>query len=186
MCLYQFVHYARCTHPILNLNVYMVPSSFCILNKTYPTNSYFVNMVPLPFRTMNITYLLNSYRVHIMPTPIRTLFIPCPTNSYNTVPLPNLYLVHKVSTSIRTLCITNHFVLSTHRAFIYSILRNGYQPIRTLLQLRLHEVHRRHPQYFIPLHSIHTGGNLISKISFSWICMRQGRPIFLQWNRMLH
>ena len=46
-------------------------------------------------------------------------------------------------------------------------------------------LHRRHPQYFIPLHSIHTVGNLTSKISFSWICMRQGRPIFFQWNCML-
>jgi len=45
--------------------------------------------------------------------------------------------------------------------------------------------HRRHPQYFTPLHSIHTVGNLTSKISLSWICMKQGRPNFFHWNRML-
>jgi len=37
--------------------------------------------------------------------------------------------------------------------------------------------HRRHPQFFIPLHSIHTVGNLTSKISFSWICMTNLLPI---------
>jgi len=45
--------------------------------------------------------------------------------------------------------------------------------------------HCEQPQYFLPLHSIHTVGNLTGKILFSWIFMRQGRPIFFQWNHIL-
>jgi len=36
---------------------------------------------------------------------------------------------------------------------------------------------RRQQQYFLPLHFIRSVGNLTDKISFSWICTRQGRPI---------
>jgi len=37
--------------------------------------------------------------------------------------------------------------------------------------------HRRQLQYFLPLQFIRTVGNLTGKISFSLICLRQGRPM---------
>jgi len=58
------------------------------------------------------------------------------------------------------------------KSSVAGVVKYRYNVTKDLEAFGLHEVfqgyvHRRHPQYFIPLHSIHTLGNLTGKISFS-------------------